>query len=401
VCLEATQSERGLFGLGHIADLVELHEKYHAQLFAKNVRMYLARQAAKPKSAANHIRKSLEQICDGNMPAGDFAMIHNGITISAPRAGLPTDDSIVLEPGYDGVYVLNGCQTIYTAWKFFKDRLAKKPDTGWLTNWESIKVPLRIVVTQKDERVRTITIGANRQSEIRPSAFWSHDLVQLDLDRRFERQHIFYERQEGAWDEIYRSDPARAEEFTSGYINIEFLARVIAAADRTVSLDFAKSPNRIFDEETAYCRVFKEKNLRSVRLLIFLVNAYEATRMVLRDLSNEVKKLEDLRPSRFIFPVFRLLVHWIAKKARDRVGDFADAVLNASPKSEIRKQVHVWLSCHHSGIQQVLSQVWLDTDGWAELDATDKERINEAFHLLKLDNANLFEDWEEFDDNEE
>ena len=391
--------DRALFGLGHLADLVELHEKYKSALFAKNVRMYLARQADKPKSAASHIEKSLEDICGGNMLALHFAMTHNGVTLSVPRGGEPASGHVTLEPGLDGVYVLNGCQTVYTAWKFYKRRLGKEPVGTWRDHWESIKLPMRIIVTKDDERVRTVTVGANRQTEIRPAAFWDHDPVQLDLERRFERQRVFYERQQGAWDEVSRSDTAKSEEFLCGMVGIESLARAIAAADRNLSMEFAKSPNRIFDEDTAYRKVFKEKNLASVRLLLFLVNTFEATEFVLRDLSKKVEKLSEMTPSRFRFPVFRLLIHWIAKRNPAFVEEFADARVGASPRSEIRERVRQWLNHNHSGIQQLLPEVWCDADGWGE--AMDKERLTVAFHKLKLDNAVVFEGWNDFDERED
>ena len=171
VSLNDSHADKALFGLGRLADLVDLHDKYRADLFGKNVRMYLARQAAKPKSAASHIEKSLDRICDGKMPALDFAMTHNGVTLTVPRARDPMGGNVVIEPGIEGVYVLNGCQTVYTAWKFFKQKQSRKPDEKWLDRWNGIQLPMRIIITQDEEKVRAVTIGANRQTEIRPSAF--------------------------------------------------------------------------------------------------------------------------------------------------------------------------------------------------------------------------------------
>lgn len=398
VSLDGAGLDGALFGLGHLSDLVNLHEKYRADLFGKNVRMYLARQATKPKSAASHIRLSLERICDGKMPAAYFAMTHNGVTLSVPRVTGPHEGHVVLEPAQAGVYVLNGCQTVYTAWKFFKQRSDKQPNGSWLAEWDAIRLPVRIIVTNDDERVRTVTIGANRQTEIRPSAFWAHDAIQLHLERCFERKRIFYERQEGAWDEISRSDPAKADDFSSGKLNMEDLARAIAAADRSLSLEFAKSPNRIFDDESAYRKVFKEKNLASVRLLLFLVNTIEATRFVLKDLTNDVARLGGLTPSRFVFPIFRLLVHWIAKKNREFIGEFGDSVVGTSPNSEIRKRVRQWFNYNHSGIQQLLPEIWWDPEEGCWADALDRERLVRTFQKLKLDSTFLFEGWDEFDE---
>lgn len=397
VTVDSTGTDKALFGLGHLADLVDLHEKYRADLFAKNVRMYLARQAKKPKSAASHIEQSLAHICDGKMPAPQFAMTHNGVALTVPRVIGPEAGKLTLEPGQGGIYVLNGCQTVYTAWKYFKSRMGKKSEGSWREEWEAIRLPMRIIVTGDEDLVRTVTIGANRQTEIKPSAFWAHDYRQLDLESRFARQHIFYERQDGAWDEIERSDPAKAETFSCGKVNIDEIARVIAAADRTLSIEFAKSPNKIFDDENTYAKVFKDKNIASVRLLLFLTNTFKATELVLRDLSNDVAKLQDLKPSQFVFPVFRVLVHWISKKNRELVSKFADYTVSTSPKSEIRKCIRQWLTHHHSGLQQLLPEVWWDHDKecW---EAMERERLLTAFHKLKLDNTMLFDGWDEFDE---
>jgi hypothetical protein len=191
VCLNSPDTDKALFGLGHLSDLVDLHEKYRADLFAKNVRMYLARQAKKPKSAASHVELSLERICDGRMATHSFAMTHNGVTLTVPRVSGPDAGTLTLEPAQGGIYVLNGCQTIYTAWKFFKSRIGKKGDGHWRDRWNAIQLPMRVIVTGDDERVRNVTIGANRQTEIRSSAFWAHDRSQLDLELRFARQRVF------------------------------------------------------------------------------------------------------------------------------------------------------------------------------------------------------------------
>lgn len=396
-----TADEEVLFGVGRLADLVDLYDEHRADLFAKNVRMYLSRRAVKAKSAASHMKESLRRICKGQMPASDFAMIHNGVTITVPKASELSSGSVSLQPAGGGVYVLNGCQTIRTAWMFYKDRLDKQPDESWRTTWQSIEVPLRIVVTRDDDRIRRVAVGANRQTEIRASAFWAHDPAQLDLETRFRRKNVFYERQEGAWNEIRQSDPLRADDYKRGFVKIDELARAIAAADRTVRLEYAKSPNRIFDADAAYKKVFHGKNLQSVRLLLFLVNTYDATKLVLRDLSKDFGNLAELKPGRFVFPAFRLLVHWIAENKRDTVDEFGTIRLSTGPNSEIRQRVRLYLSQYHSGIQQLLRDVYYDEDGWAETEVTDKDRLDKALHRLRLQNTFFFDGWDCFDDREE
>lgn len=374
-----------------------MHETYGYNLFAKNVRMFLFRRAERQESAARQIKHSLEQICAGKMATRDFGMIHNGVTLAVPRVSGLSAEKLVLEPGSRGIFVLNGCQTVYTAWKFFKAEVAKKGGVGnWREKWAEIQLPMRVVVSSDDELLQTVTIGANRQTAILSSALWAHDAVQQSLATRFARYRIFYERQEGAWDQFSRSEPAKAQEYL-GTINIEDLARTMAAADRALPLEYAKSPSKIFESKEAYAKVFKEKNLVSVRLLVSLWNLFRGTQVCLKDLSNEVGKLNGLKPSGFVFPVFRVLAHWLMKNDRESFGDFADAVFYPSPMSEIRKRVKQWLNHNHSRIQQLLPKIWWDDekDWWSK--PQDKERVASAFQKLKLNGTFLFEGWSEFD----
>jgi hypothetical protein len=393
---ELGDGDRVLFGLGHLADFVELHDHYRMDLFAKNVRMYLHGVAKKEQSAAHQIKDTLDRICEGRTPAAHFAMIHNGITVSVPRTREQTNGSLVLEPGQTGVFILNGCQTVYTAWRFLKDKQArKKADGPWLDAWRSIKVPTRIVVTDREDRVRDVTVGTNRQSSIKPAAFWAHHPTQRELAARLERFHIFYQRQEGAWDHLERSDPARAGEFTNGVMTIEDVARCIGGASRTLPLRLASSPDRIFDSQSAFGSVFSSKHLVSARLLVFLFNLLRATKMALRDLTQDVQALQDLKPGRLMFPAYRLLAHWIVKKQPDDVREYSQMVLEPTPNSDIRATIKLRLRSQHSGLQQVLRDLWFEDGHWQ--DPHDRGRLDKAFNRMHLANVDVFEPWEELD----
>lgn len=88
-----------LLGLGYLSDVVSLHARYGYHLFSKNVRMYMAREAGKERSAASHIRESLKGICKGTIPVEHFALLHNGITLTAPKARKgASENEWVLDP---------------------------------------------------------------------------------------------------------------------------------------------------------------------------------------------------------------------------------------------------------------------------------------------------------------
>ena len=137
-----------------------------------------------------------------------------------------------------------------------------------------------------------------------------------------------------------------------------------------------------------------------MRVLLFLVNTYDATKLVLRDLSKDVGNLRDLKPGRFVFPVFRLLVHWIKKNSFETIGVFGDERSSTGPNSEIRQRVRLYLSQHHSGIQQLLREVWYD-EGWAETEVTNADRIGKALYKLRVQGTHFFEGWDDFDRSED
>ncbi|MBZ4402225.1 AIPR family protein [Myxococcus sp. AS-1-15] len=390
--------DRVMLGLGRIADFVELHERYQHHLFAKNVRMFLRREASKDQSAANQIRQTLEGICNEKLPVEQFALLHNGITLTAAR-GKREETGVLLEPGTEGIHVLNGCQTVYTSWKFFKEWSKRRPDGAWKSRWERIRVPIRLVLTRDDERIRQVTIGANRQTSINSSAFYAHDPVQLSLEDRFARLNIFYERQQGAWDHLNNADPNHASTFINGRLEIESTARCVAAASRTLGFDLAKSPQRIFDSQEQYKRVFHEKHLRSVRFLLFLDNAYRTTKLVLQDLTKEIDKYEDLQPSRFVIPTFRLLVLWVARREQEVAEEFSRLQLQPKPSSPIRSTFRLLMRHQKTGLQQLLPEFWFENGEWQ--DPFDKDRFQAALSKLHLEAVDPFELFRNLDDLDE
>lgn len=377
-CWRGSEGESVYIGLGWLADLVALHDHYREALFGKNVRMYLFHEASKPRSAARHILRVLEQICDGNEPL-HFAMAHNGVTVTAPRVTEVSADKILVEPLNQGLYVLNGCQTVYTAWKFFKDREGKERrdrNTRWRAAWSAIRIPVRIVVTTDDDRVRRVTVAANRQTEMRPSAFWAQDGVQLALGDRLATMKVFYERQEDAWEHLRRSAPNRAAEYINGVLNIEDLARVIAAVAPDVSLDNARSPAGIFDSEETYRRVFAPDNLRSVRMLVALRNLQNATRLALKDLTESVKNLADLPHNSFQYPVLRLLTAWLTQNDPAWVVEQGERLMRGASLQSLRDDAKRLMSASNSGIQQLVRNHWRDGESW--LDAYHAQSLRQA-----------------------
>jgi hypothetical protein len=305
--------------------------------------------------------------------------------------------------------VLNGCQSIYTAWRFREDVLKRKDakDLVCRERWMAVRVPVRVVATHSDDLVRKITVSTNRQTELESSAFWAHHPIQLEIGRRLKKLGVFYERQDGAWEQISRSeqpsDRERRERFMNGKIWIEDLGRAIAGAQRAVPLAHSARPHLIFDSEGAYARVFAPRHLKSVRLLVLLDNLLRATKVALRLLTEDVGYLDTLKAGSFMFPAFRLLAQYLVKaKEWDRLRDLGSSVLPATRGSDHCRWVTRQLGSGRSGIQQVLRDVWWDAeeDDWA--DPLETGRLDVAFAKLRLANVDIFGDyeWAGYDDEE-
>ncbi len=380
-----TAHESVWIGRGRLADLVELYEHYREALFGKNVRTYLHQEAKKPGSAAQAIRGALESICKGT-PNLYFTMAHNGVTLTAPEVKEVSVESVEVSPHGLGMHILNGCQTVHTAWRFRRsceDRESKDGDRSWREVWREIWIPLRLVATTDEERVRAVTVAANRQTAMRSSAFWAHDAVQIALDRRLGGRGIYYERQESAWENLQDSGSPSLQNYQNGVINIEVLARVIAAAAPDVIVEHTRSPSGIFDNELAYRKVFAPEKLRSTRLLVALVNFQQAVHLALRDLA-EVPPTVGMPAKKFQYAIFRLAAMWIAKNDPQWLLAEGDRVYKqqSAAQKDLRERTVKLLGQSHMNIQTVLRGIWRSGDDWC--DPYSAKLLKQAASSLRL-----------------
>ena len=392
VPLEAGAGLSYYVGLGHLADLVHLYETYDYALFAKNVRSYLLKKAA--KGPAKHIRTSLKKICISSPQwtspdPGVFAVLHNGVTLHAREAEPDRGKITLRQPG-----VLNGCQTIKTAYLFLHDPDLKQRIDA--TRWDQIRIPVRVVVTNDERFITDVAVSNNRQTELRPSAFRANDPIQLELAARFEKEHIYYERQEEAFANLRQSDAQLVEEKYSKSFNkplkIEELAQVIAAASDKPGLREAARVSELF-EDPHYQRVFTDRNLADLQLLVFLRNLFAVMPLVLKDLKDQSQKLKDLPLGQFRYPALKFLARYIWKHEPTMIDDYGDEVIPTFGTSHpLRATVRKLCAWMNSGLQQVLPDVWSDLERFGEwLPATDPDCIARALKLRKLHEVDVFQ----------
>ena len=368
------------YGIGSLAELVEIYRQRRDALFSKNVRYFINKKSNIEKGAAGKMKQTLTHICaDCTLEPEVFALYHNGITIVAKEIQCVGEPLKVRDP-----YVLNGCQTIKNAYLYFYNPRNRGKIKE--AQWQRIPIPMRVLCTNDDGIIRSVTINNNRQNAISFAALRANDPVQIQLEERFRRVKIFYERQEGAYATLEDSNPETIEdqyENTRGrQVNIVDLARTIAAAAGEIS--YSKHPSEIFESDSAYAKVFSSKRLSSLTFLTFLQNLYDVTSLVLKkdlDLQQDGK---GPKPGSLSFYAICLLVRYLAKKNdAETIREFGWVLWGRS--SQFRNKVAQLLDNYHSGIKKAL------TDKFLVLQDSSEESLNDAFaraeSSLRLSNS--------------
>ena len=372
-------------GIGRLADLVDLYRTRRDHLFSKNVRYYLHAKRNVEKGPAGKMRETLKQICvEKATPPEQFALFHNGVTIYAQRVEVSEGLLRLREP-----FVLNGCQTIKNAFYFREDpKIKEKIDTEI---WGRVAVPLRVIETSAPEIIRTVTINNNRQNAMSVSAFRANDPVQLELEERFRKVRIYYQRQEGAFQNIEMATPELLEEeyenSRGDYVDMVDLARCLAAAAGEVSR--AEHPGDLFESDSAYNQCFSEKRVRSVAFLVFLQNLDDILGVILKRDLNLNPKGGGPRPARLKYYALCLCVRYLAKGGlQDTVREFGGSLQGR--KLAFRAAIARILRSKTSGIRDDLSKRFMSLDSSDATTIKDAwERCQNALHLKK--NIDVYE----------
>ncbi len=395
--VQKQDQSRVLFGVCNLSDLVELYRGRGDELFSKNVRYYLRSKKNTVKGPAGKMRETLKQIClssENPLEPEIFAFYHNGATLFASE----------IEPIEGGIkvrnpYVLNGCQTIKNAYLFRYDPNYKGKIN--VSAWNRIVIPLRILGTKDKDLVRQVTINNNRQNSISPSALRANDEPQLKLEERFRKVKIFYQRQKGAYENIKGRNPEIIEnEFTNsldGYVDIEDLARSIAAAFGEISL--ARHPNDIFESEKAYNRIFSEKRLASITFLTFLQNLHDVIFVVLKKDMGFDQDENGPKPGSLGYYSMCLLLRYLAKEEEfEKIHEFGHNLWGRH--KQFRSYISRMLDNRHSGIKGEIDEKFLDLEDKSEVSL--KGAFERAQNSLRLgNNIDVFETFKNLDNDQD
>ena len=317
-----------VYGTSKLADMVKLYEDRGNHLFDRNVRYFIHKKKNTEHGPSAKIRASLDAINKGIMPPEKFLFLHNGITLFSENATGMSDAHISLV----NPYILNGCQTIKSAYFFYQEMLQK----GKLISerWSAIPVFTRITVSPDENLWREIAESSNRQNSLSASALRSNDEVQINLESLFKELGIFYQRQEGSFENYSRTDFDHIEEVFQNSIKepitIESLAQVIVCVSNNVSLSYASRQSEIFESDNMYRKVFSTENLKNLPFLVLVHNIRKVIDLAIRDaIPENSQKYLSFRPTRYKNLFTRLIVKSLAERydIPGLIDDFGDEVL--------------------------------------------------------------------------
>jgi hypothetical protein len=241
-------------GFIRLMDLYAMYREMGERFFERNIRAALPETQPVNRSIQQSIKRI---VLDAKEDARVFAFNHNGVTLFAEALSGTDGQFKITEPR-----LLNGAQTVTTFARF----LNANEDNHLLTERRDvlgqIHVPCRIITDAVPEFVTTVTINNNRQNPVDPWNLHANDMIQLEIQDKFRDDlGIFYERQEGAFENL--SDKDLEERGVTEYKPIELtrLARTFLTSDGEI--DKLTRFREVFEDDRIYNQVFEQSRLRA------------------------------------------------------------------------------------------------------------------------------------------
>lgn len=242
-------------GFIRLADLNRIHLNLGPCFFDSNIRYGLDESEAVNRA----ISAALKQIIiDRTEDPSVFAFNHNGISLFAEHVHQLDGLCRLTAPR-----LLNGAQTVTTLAGF----IAKNKDNPKLAEgkeaYESIRVLCRVITDADQKFVTNVTINNNRQNPVEPWNLHANDIIQLELQDRFQSDlQIYYERQENAFDQLSVEDLENIgirEE--SKAIQMLKLTQAFLLTDGLISR--LSEMRRVFEDTRVYDQVFRRSRLEA------------------------------------------------------------------------------------------------------------------------------------------
>lgn len=255
VIMDGPKGQKMHIGFIRLADLNQMHKDLGPRFFDSNIRYGLGESEAVNRAISNSFRQIiLEQ---SELPAL-FTFNHNGVTLFAEKVE-PLDNNFRLT----APRLLNGAQTVTTLAGF----LAKNKDNPKLNEgkeaYEQIRVLCKIITDADPKFVTRVTINNNRQNPVEPWNLHANDLIQLELQDKFQMDvGVYYERQENAFNQLSVED---LEDYgikeESRAIQMLKLTQTFVLVDGQISR--IAEMRRIFEDDRLYEQVFRQSRVKA------------------------------------------------------------------------------------------------------------------------------------------
>lgn len=267
-------------GFIRLSDLRQMHKDLGPRFFDNNIRYGLGESEAVNRAISNALKQI---VLDQTEHPGTFTFNHNGVTLFAENL-VPCDNGFQLT----APRLLNGAQTVTTLAGFLnKNKDNPKLNEGRAA-YEDIRVLCKIITKADQKFVTRVTINNNRQNPVEPWNLHANDLIQLELQDKFQEDvGVYYERQENAFNQLSVED---LEDYgikeESKAIQMLKLTQTFILVDGQISR--ISEMRRIFEDDRTYEQVFRQSRLRADSrhiLLCYKVQfrlrklAYEITQM--------------------------------------------------------------------------------------------------------------------------
>lgn len=259
-----------------LMDLYRMYLEMGQRFFERNIRAGLS--ADKPPN--REIRKSLANIVLKMAEKPDvFAFNHNGVTISAENLDFENGSTFITEPR-----ILNGAQTLTSLAKFMeeneKNPLIKKNENLL----ESIYVLAKIIRANSDEFIINVTICNNRQNPVESWNLRANDLLQCEFQDKFQNElHIYYERQEKAFENIFIKELENRDITQQKAIQIKPLAQAFLACQGEI--DRMSRLSEVFENDNTYRNTFRDSYLHGdVRKILLVYKIHFRLRRIIREI---------------------------------------------------------------------------------------------------------------------
>lgn len=244
-------------GFVPLMDLYRMYKEMGSRFFNRNIRFGLSAEKS-PNRALRHAFGRI--VLQGEDPPSVFAFNHNGVALSAERIEFEDGKCTITEPR-----VLNGAQTITSLAKFMDDNQENPGLAENRARLESIRVLAKVITGGDgdfDDFIVKVTVCNNRQNPVEPWHLRASDRIQLELQDKFQKDGLYYERQEGAFEALSDADLDDLNlEYQSKAIQIKRLAQTLLASQGEI--DRMSRLTDVFENDKIYEQTFRNTYLTS------------------------------------------------------------------------------------------------------------------------------------------